>query len=70
MAITTIVQKTEITDVDTVISTDVVEADGIFTREIRVFGPPISGAKPLIFTLRLSAPTEAAIKLSAPVQTF
>lgn len=70
-SITTIVQKTECGDIDSVFITDIVPDGENFVREIRVFGQPIlGGTKPLLFTLRLSGSTEQSVKLSAPIQSF
>lgn len=69
--VNTIVQKTEVVGTDSVTITDIVADGENFTREIRVFGPAVGGgAKPQVFTLRLTGSTEQSVKLLAPVQSF
>jgi hypothetical protein len=75
MAIVTIQQSTEVSEVGLVTISDVVEDEEAetttFVREIKAFGvPDIGGTRTLMFTLRLTAATEAGVKLQAPEQTF
>ncbi|WP_065755193.1 hypothetical protein [Bradyrhizobium paxllaeri] len=73
MAITTIQQATEVSEVNMVTISETVqdEENNVYVREVRAFGAADdSGTRPLLFTLRLTAPTAAALSLTAPVQTF
>lgn len=74
MAITTIQQATEVSGVNMITISETIEDEenNVFVREIKAFGPAdqFSGTRPLLFTLKLTAPTSAALSLTAPVQTF
>lgn len=74
MAITTIQQACEVSGVGIITVSDVVHDDDndVWVREFKSFGPAdvASGVRPLLFTLRLTAPTAEALSLTAPVQTY
>jgi hypothetical protein len=72
MAITTLQQATEVTGVGTTTLSEVVrdEPNDVYVRELKVLGDPVSGVRPLMFTLRLTAPTAEALAFVAPIQTF
>lgn len=74
MAITTIQQACQVSDVGIITVSDTTHDDDndVWVREFKAFGPAetVSGVRPLLFTLRLTAATAEALSLSAPVQTF
>lgn len=73
MTVTTIQQVVEVTEVGMLTATDIVEDPDthLFVREIRAYGEPVGlGTRPLLFTLKLTASSEAFVQLSAPIQTF
>ena len=72
MTISTLQQITEVTEVDSVTISEIVQdSEGLFVREIRTYGPDDGGGtRPLLFTLRLSGATADKVTLNAPAQTF
>lgn len=74
MAITTIQQATEVTDVGLTTLSEIIrdEPNNVYVRELKTFGAAdtVSGIRPLLFTLRMTSGTEAPLQLTAPAQTF
>ncbi len=72
MAITTILQATEVSEVNQITISEVIhdEVNDIYVREVKAFGADAGSGPPLLFTLRLTAATDTALALTAPVQTF
>lgn len=72
MAISTLQQSMEVTGVGTTTLSEVVrdELNDVYVRELKVFGDVVSGVRPLMFTLKLTAPTAESLQFVAPIQTF
>jgi hypothetical protein len=73
MAISTIVQRTAVDAITSVVITAVVQdpISHLYLREIRVFGQPdVNGDPVLQFTLSLSGATQAQVELTAPAAQF
>jgi len=71
-------QLLEITEVDDVVVTDIVQdpTAGDYVRDIRIFGktPNLdvtsNATRPMLVQLRIRSATRDALELSAPVQSF
>lgn len=72
MSITTIIQKTTVSSITSVVITDIVQdaSTGLWTREIRVFAPDPTDQPVVTFTLRLESQTKLNVELVAPAALF
>ena len=73
MAVTTIVQTTQVDDIGMVTVSEIIQDPDTnqWVRVIQVFKPPnVLGDSALQFTLRLLAETKGAVELSAPAVHF
>lgn len=72
MAISTIQQATEVSEVGITTLSETVHDDvnDVWVRELKAFGEESGGVRPLLFTLRLTASTSEALSFTAPAQTF
>ncbi len=69
-AIITHTQKVEVTEVEKVIVTEVVDADGSFVRAIRIYGAPDGTDAPPVIDLVLRTDTAAKIELTTPALNY
>lgn len=61
----------EIEDVRAVIVTDIVTADGVSSRAIRILGEPVANGTPTeIMQIVIRSATKADLELKAPEQRF
>lgn len=63
-------QTLDVDQVTDVVVTAIVQVSDQFVREVRVFGDPDGTAGPAILILRISADTEAKVKLTTPTLDF
>lgn len=72
MTISTIQQAVEVSDVGITTLSETVHdnVNSVWVRELKVFGDEVSGVRPVLYTLRMTAATEEALTFKAPVQTF
>jgi hypothetical protein len=64
-------QTIEITDVEDIVITDIVEhLDGGYVRSIRFFGLPNGAAGPAVIEIIVRGTTEAKISVSSPERDF
>ncbi len=71
MSIDTIIQKTTVDGISSVVVTDITQdpTTNLYVRELRLMD--MSQPNPLLqFTLRLVSTSRAALELTAPSQTF
>lgn len=67
----TISQHLGIANVRSIVVTEIVPADGGFTRAVRFYGDPlVSGAPSLILDVTLSAADKASLEVSTPILQF
>jgi hypothetical protein len=69
--ITTIVQETQVDGVGSIVVTDIVQdqTTSQYVREIRLFDGT-GGSGNLIFTLRMTAPTNVPLEINVPPSLF
>lgn len=64
-------QRLLLTEIASVSVTEIVAAEGGFTRAVRFFGTPaVNGAPRLILDVTLTAPDKASLEVSTPVLQF
>lgn len=64
--LTTVTQKIAVSDVADIKVTEIVSADGVYTRAIRIYGAPSGTDAPPVLEIVVSSDTQGNIKLTTP----